>query len=253
MPNGKLYKIRKYIKYHHRLLHLRFAPCVYSFVAIGALLSPTFYLDRLLWTFLALFLGLQMGAYKLDELKGRHMMTKIPDWQLKVMAVSGLTGSLMIGLYLAYLYSPWILLFTFLGGFFMVTYNLELFKGLFHNQLAFAFSWASLGLLGSNYLHSMTITPSALVAALAAFVFAYSHDPLVAITKCWCKPTCLQLKEASERGISSTEIPCRMQTCNDRLFRDPLVDRFAWKTIKIQNPWLPMLLAVFIAIWRFWK
>ena len=200
-----------------------------------------------------MFLGLQMGAYKLDELKGRHMMTKIPDWQLKAMAAFGVVGALTIGMYLAYLYSLLILLFTLPAGFFIITYNLESFKGLFHNQLAFAFSWASLGLLGSNYLHSMTITPSALIAAFAAFIFAYSHDPLVAITKCWCKPTCLQLKEATEKKISSTQIPCRLQTCNDRLFRDSLVDKFAWQTIKIQNPCLPVLIALFLAVWRFWS
>lgn len=242
--------LRKMLKYHHRLLHLRFAPCVYSFATIGAVMSPTFYLDRLLWTYLGIFFGLQMCAYKLDELKGRHMMTKIPNNHLIATAIIGLISATLIGFYLSYLYGWHLLGILVLIAFSIISYNLEIFRGLFHSQLFFAITWGSLVVLGSYYLHSFTISLSIIFMALAVFIFAYSHDPLVAITKCWCKPTCLELKEAMEKNISSINIPCRLQTCQDRLIRDKLVDKLAWQTIKLQNPWLWLLIAISLVLWR---
>lgn len=245
--------IPKHLKYHHRLLHLRFAPSVYSFATIGAIMSSTFHFDRLLWAFLMIFFGLQMCAYKLDELKGRHMMTKIPDSHLIGIAILGLLGTSLIGGYLAFTVSPWILVpLLFLIAFSLVAYNLEIKQGLFHSQFFFSFTWGFLVVIGSNYLHGLTVTPSALLMAVAVFIFAYSHDPLVAITKCWCKPTCLQLKQARQKRILTSELKCRLQTCQDRLYRDRLVDKLAWQTINLQNPWLWITLTIALLLWRFY-
>ncbi|MDX1534948.1 MAG: hypothetical protein R3291_04955, partial [Thermoplasmata archaeon] len=61
------------------LLHLPRAGIVYAYLIMGAAMAPAIALDRLVLSLVAFFFGLQLGAYALDELKGRHTSTQFPD------------------------------------------------------------------------------------------------------------------------------------------------------------------------------
>ena len=61
------------------LLHVPYTLWHLSYVVLGAAISPTVHLDRLLGTLLAFFLAVGISSHALDELDGRPLKTKIPS------------------------------------------------------------------------------------------------------------------------------------------------------------------------------
>ena len=68
--------------------------------------------------------------------------SKIKPWgdylnkrQLWMLIISGLTVAYAIGIYYIIFYVPLLCIIAILEGFFVFAYNLELFKGFFHNRL----------------------------------------------------------------------------------------------------------------------
>ena len=166
---------------------------VLSYVLIGADLSPTLFLDRLCFTLAAYFLGLGISAHALNELNTRHWGVALTKTDLEIAFLLPLLGALSIGLYgvnVMYhvsngnLLPPTILvLFIILETFFLFAYNLNYASGRFHNDLAFAFSWALLPFLTSYFVHSLTITAGAVLVGLALAATAMIEINLSR----WCK------------------------------------------------------------------
>ncbi|MEK6920104.1 MAG: hypothetical protein AABX62_03555 [Thermoproteota archaeon] len=155
-----------------RLMHFPLPLCVFSFATLGATISPIVHIDRLLWTFLAVFTSLCLASYSFDELKGRPLHTTIPETQLRVLGWTGIATSLLTGFYLALTVNPILLAWIPPSAFIILVYNMELFQGRFHNAATFALGWGGIPTLGSYFLQTLTISTSALLMTLAMVVFS---------------------------------------------------------------------------------
>ncbi len=153
-------------------MHFPLPLCVFSFTTLGAGISPVVHVDRLLWTYLAVFASLCLASYCFDELKGRPLHTTIPRIQLLLLGWAGLIISLSSGLYLAFTISPVLLAWIPPSVFAILAYNMELFHGRFHTGTMFSLSWGGIPVLGSYFLQTLTISASALLVALATVVFS---------------------------------------------------------------------------------
>ena len=148
------------------LLHLPFSSIVISFLVFGATMAKTIYADRLVLSALGVFFALQ-GAHYLDEIKGHHWGTKIPDKTLYIVGFTSLAVGALVGIYLALRVNLWILAFVPPLVFFPVVYNLELWEEKFHNTLWFGVSWGGLVCLGSYFLQSSTIDLFSILMSIA--------------------------------------------------------------------------------------
>jgi hypothetical protein len=165
---------------------------VLSYVLIGAMLSPTIHLDRLVLTLLAYFLGLGFSAHALNELHAAHWTENLSKNELTALFLMPLVGALAIGAYgVADLFAvsgsilPPLILTTIIlvEIFFLFAYNIDAFNGRFHSDVAFAFSWAALPTLVSYYVNALTITAGALSVA---FAMAATAGIEINLSR-WCK------------------------------------------------------------------
>ena len=170
------------------LLYPPYTAMVLSYVLIGACLAP-----RVSWlltglALLAYFLGVGVAAHCFDEVKGHPLGTRFSD---RALVATGLIAMAVVGamalfgftyLELGYLpswlrlpglppspgYGGWgLLAFALLEGFFVFAYSLELFGGFFHNDFWFVFSWAFLPTLFGYYINALSLSPHAVLVALA--------------------------------------------------------------------------------------
>lgn len=176
----------------YTIMHLPYTSLVLSYVLIGAALSPSFYVNRVVLTLLAYFLGLGLSAHALNELHARHWGDALSKSELKILFLVPLIAAVLIGAYgMVVLYTtsggllaPLVLLaFIFLETFFLFAYNSNLSGERFHTDVAFAFSWAALPALVSYYVNALTIT---IVAVLVALAMAATAGVQINLSR-WCK------------------------------------------------------------------
>lgn len=160
------------------LLHLPYTAWHLSYVTIGAALAPTFHAGRFVATILAFFLAIGIGAHALDELMGRPLKTAIPTGVLISLAAVSLGGAIAIGVSAAAYISPWIAVFVAVGAFILVTYNLELWNGLFHSDLWFALAWGGFPVVCAYFAQAETLSAAAMLAAAFATVLAAAQREL---------------------------------------------------------------------------
>jgi hypothetical protein len=149
------------------LLHPPYTLWHLSYVVIGASLAPAVNGRWLLETLVAFFLAMGVAAHALDELHGRPLGTRIPDWVLLALALVGLGGAIALGVDGAREVTPWIWAAIAVGAFLVVTYNLELFGGAFHSDLWFALAWGAFPVLTAYLAQTGTIRAEAVLAAIA--------------------------------------------------------------------------------------
>jgi hypothetical protein len=147
------------------LLHPPYTLWHLAYVGIGAGLAAEMTAERLLWTLLAFFLAMGVGAHALDELSGRPLGTAIPGTGLAVLAVASITAAAAIGLGAAIAWTLWLLPAVGFGVFIVCAYNLELFGGRFHNDLWFALAWGSFPLATAYLAAAERLRVEALLAA----------------------------------------------------------------------------------------
>jgi hypothetical protein len=150
------------------LLHPPYTLWHLSYVAIGAALAPELTVERLLVALAAFFLAVGIGAHALDELHGHPLQTRISDRTLIVLSALSIGGAVALGVYGSIAYTMWLAPMVVAGGFIVVAYNLELFRGAFHSDVWFAVAWGSFPLLASYLAVAERITVEALVAAVFA-------------------------------------------------------------------------------------
>ncbi len=160
------------------LLHPPYTLWHLSYVVLGAALSPTLRYERLGATLLAFFLGLGVGAHALDELAGRPLRTRIPEGVLWALAAGGLAGAVAIGLVGAFLASPWLLAFVAGGAFIAPAYNLEWFRGRFHNDLWFALAWGLFPFLTAYWASAGHFGLPAVFGGAAVFALSLAQRTL---------------------------------------------------------------------------
>jgi len=160
------------------LLHLPYTCWHLSFVVFGSALVPALHLDRLLGCLLAFFLAVGIGAHSLDEFQGRPLGTRIPRGVLLALAGVSLTGSVALG-GLAWVWvSPWIAPFIAAGVFLVLSYNLELAGGRFHNWFWFAVGWGVFPVLTASWVQTLEVTAAAVIASIAAFLLSAAQRTL---------------------------------------------------------------------------
>ena len=82
-----------------------------------------------------------------------------------------LGGAFTIGLYYAFFDSPLLFPIGIAESFFLFAYNLELFKGRFHNNTMFVISWGILPVLAGSAIQTNTIPLEALaMSGIAGFL-----------------------------------------------------------------------------------
>jgi hypothetical protein len=153
------------------LLHPPYTLWHLSYVAIGAAVADRIGPYRLGMTFLAFFLAVGIAAHALDELRGRPLGTAIPDRVLIAAAAIALVGAVAVGVDGVVRFSPWLIVFIFVGGFLVLAYNLELVGGAFHSDLWFALAWGAFPALTAAFAQQERLTPeAALIAAACAAI-----------------------------------------------------------------------------------
>lgn len=177
----------------YTILHFPYTSMVLSYVLIGAALAPSLFVDRLSLTLLAYFLGLGLSAHSLNELNARHWGNALTKADLTIIFILPLIGAISIGgygIYDLYHASSWhiippcaLLMLIVLETFFLFAYNTNWADGKFHNDLAFAFSWAVLPYATSYYVNSLTMTWGAVMVGLALGATAMIEINLSR----WCK------------------------------------------------------------------
>lgn len=152
------------------LLFLPYTGMVLAYAVIGSMLADPIHWDRVGAILVIYFLALGVGAHALDALgsKGVKPWGKVfSKGQLWALAISSIVAAYAIGIYYMVLYTPLLWLIAIPEGFFVFAYNLEWFKGRFHTDAWFAFSWGSLPVLAGYILQTNRVTAAALLVAAA--------------------------------------------------------------------------------------
>jgi hypothetical protein len=160
------------------LLHPPYTLMHLSFVVVGAALAPELNLRNLMATLAAFFLAVGIAAHALDELGGRPLGTDIPKWLLVTAAAVGLGTAAAIGVAGAILSDWHIIWFVAVGVFLAVSYNLELFGGVFHTDLWFGLAWGAFPVLTANFAQTGMVTAPALLGAGYALALSLTQRQL---------------------------------------------------------------------------
>lgn len=160
------------------VLHLPYTAWHLSYVAIGAALAPQFHATRLWLAIAAFFLALGVSAHALDELNGRPLRTQIPSFVLVALAAGTLAGSLAIGVYAAWAWGWWLLVFVAIGGLLVPAYNLEWLGGAIHNELGLGLAWGAFPVLTAYFVEAQTIRIEAIGTAAFATVVIVAQRTL---------------------------------------------------------------------------
>ena len=160
------------------LLHPPYTLWHLSYVVMGAALAPEWRPTRLAATLAAFFLAVGIGAHALDELNGRPLSTGIADRTLGVLASVSISAAVAIGIGGAIRYDLWLLAFVAVGAFVVCSYNLELFDGRLHGDVAFALAWGAFPLLTAYFAAAERLRWEAFLAALFAALSSYAQRRL---------------------------------------------------------------------------
>jgi hypothetical protein len=146
-----------------------------SYVVIGSMLTPSeVHWDRVIAIAVVYLLSVGVSAHALDALApNKPWGAFLTKRQLEALAALALAPALVLGLYCALSFAPWLIAVGLAELFFLLSYNLELFRGRFHSETWFAFSWGFLPVVAGFVLQTNSLSPLALVGALLGFTTAY--------------------------------------------------------------------------------
>jgi 4-hydroxybenzoate polyprenyltransferase len=145
-----------------------------SYVVIGSLLAPSVHFDRMAGMAVVYLLAVGVSAHSLDALApNKPWGDFLTRRQLLLLAITGLVPALGLGLYYALAFAPLLLPLGIVELFFLLSYNLELFRGRFHTDFWFAISWGSLPVLAGYIVQTDLISLSSLACAIFGFFTAY--------------------------------------------------------------------------------
>jgi hypothetical protein len=148
---------------------------VLSFSVIGSVLAKHLYFDRVVAIAVIYFLGLGIGAHALDAVGSMgvkpwgKVFTRVQLWLTAILA---LVAAYLIAAYYIVHYVPLLASAALCEGFFVLAYNLEWFRGRFHKDQWFAFSWGFLPVLAGYMMQTNKITIEAVMVAGATALFS---------------------------------------------------------------------------------
>jgi hypothetical protein len=155
------------------ILHPPYTAWHLSYVVLGAAMAQDLDWGALGLTVLAFFLAVGVSAHAFDERVGRPLGTSVPDRSLTLVAVAALAGAVVLGAYGAFWWRQpnWPVVVAIpVGAVLVVGYNLELFDGRLHTDLAFALGWGGFPVVVGYVAQAPGRTWSGLLAATAATV-----------------------------------------------------------------------------------
>ena len=160
------------------LLFLPYTGMCISFAIIGSMLASEIAWDRLGAIALIYMLALGISAHVADSLGSK----KTKPWgsyfskrQLLIIMAASLTAAYAIGAYYIAFFVPLLAIIAALEGFFLFTYNYEIWGGIFHNDFWFAVSWGSLPLLAGYIIQTNSMNILALAAAGLTGLISYAE------------------------------------------------------------------------------
>jgi hypothetical protein len=155
------------------ILFLPYTGMVVAFAAWGSLVVD-YSIERLGAICLLYFLALGISAHCLDALGSKTkpwgFLSKKKLW---IISLITLTGAIIIGFYYAFLDSPLLIPIGIIEIFFLLSYNLELFNGKFHNNSSFILSWGILPVLAGTIIQINSITLESIGLSAIAGVLSY--------------------------------------------------------------------------------
>jgi hypothetical protein len=160
------------------LLHPPYTAWHLSYVALGAVAAPELHGDRLAATLLAFFLAVGVCAHALDEVRGRPLGTRLSNGVLVGLSAVALVGALAIGVAGAATVSLGLVPFVAAGGFIVVAYNLELFRGRFHSDFWFAAAWGAFPALTGYWINALQFRLQGIAVAAGCFLFSVAQRRL---------------------------------------------------------------------------
>lgn len=155
------------------ILFLPYTGMVISFAIWGSL-SVEFSLDRLASICFLYFFAIGISAHCLDALGGnRKPWGNISHSKLWLASTVSLILSFSVGLYYAFLDSWLLFPIGIAEAFFLFAYNLELFRGRFHNNLSFVISWGILPVFAGAAIQSNSISVETIIFSAIAGIASY--------------------------------------------------------------------------------
>lgn len=155
------------------ILFLPYTGMVVSFAAWGSF-AVNFSVERLGAICILYFLALGVSAHFLDSLGSKTKPWGVlPKKYIWTISLLSLIVASLIGIYYAFLDSPLLFPIGIAESFFLFAYNLELFKGKFHNNATFVISWGILPVLAGSAIQANTITAETLLMSGLAGVLSY--------------------------------------------------------------------------------
>lgn len=155
------------------ILFLPYTGMVVAFAAWGSLVVD-YSLERLGAICLLYFLALGISAHCLDALGSKTkpwgFLSKKKLWIISLITLS---GAIIIGFHYAFLDSPLLIPIGIVEIFFLVSYNLELFNGKFHNNSSFVLSWGVLPVLAGTIIQINSITLESFALSGVAGILSY--------------------------------------------------------------------------------
>jgi len=155
------------------ILFLPYTGMVVAFAAWGSLVVD-YSVERLGAICLLYFLALGISAHCLDALGSKTkpwgFLSKKKLWIISLITLS---GAIIIGFHYAFLDSPLLIPIGIVEIFFLVSYNLELFNGKFHNNSSFVLSWGVLPVLAGTIIQINSITLESFALSVVAGILSY--------------------------------------------------------------------------------
>lgn len=154
------------------LLHPPYTLWHLSYVAMGAALAPEISWSALTGTIVAFFLAVGIAAHALDELNGRPLGTAISSRTLAVVAAVSLSGAVLLGIGAIPVVGAVLIPCIAVGVLLVFGYNLELFGGRLHTDLAFAAAWGGFPVVVGFLAQAPPLTKPAAAGALSMGIAA---------------------------------------------------------------------------------
>lgn len=155
------------------ILFLPYTGMVVSFAAWGSFVT-NFSTERLVAICVLYFLALGVSAHCFDAIGSKNKPWGIlSKKKILTVSLSALSVAFAIGLYYVFLDSPLLLPIGLAETFFLFSYNLESFKGKFHNDVVFVVSWAVLPVFAGSVIQTNTIYMSTLALSTISATLSF--------------------------------------------------------------------------------
>lgn len=169
------------------ILYLPYTSIVTCFAILGATTSPL-EIERVVAISVIYILALGVSAHLLDAVGGKTKpWGNLPKRRIWFISLVALGIAFTIGIYYAFLDSPLLFPIGIIEGFFLFSYNLELFGGKFHNKKSTVFSWGILPVFAGSAIQTNSISLETIlisgITAIATFVLISNSRPYKILKK----------------------------------------------------------------------